>query len=634
MMRFVLPRHLRSPTAAFIHDLLVTLIAWLAAYWLRFNLETVPAPFLRTALEMLPAVIVVQGCVYWMFGLYRGVWRFASMPDLIRIAKAVAVGTASCALAVFLLTRMELVPRSVFPLYAMLLFVLLGGDRFIYRTLKDQRFGYVGGQRVLIAGCGQAAEQLVRELLAQRPREFLPVAYADDNPGKRGREIHGLRVAGALQDIPALVTALQIDIILIAIPSLSSAEMRHLVSICESTRIPFRTLPRVQDIVAGQVTTQTLRPVSIEDLLGREPVELSWHRMREQLAGKVVAVTGGGGSIGSELCRQLAGVGPRRLVVVDNSEFNLYRVTMELARSHPQLECVAMLTDVSDASAIDNAMQMHRPHFVFHAAAFKHVPLLEHQVCSAVGNNVFGTLNTARAAAMAGAEKFVLISTDKAVNPTSVMGATKRIAEQICQAMNGQSRTAFVTVRFGNVLDSAGSVVPLFRQQIAAGGPVTVTHPEVTRFFMTITEATQLIIEAATSGFNGDTFVLDMGDPIPIQYLAEQMIRLTLADRADEVRVVHVGLRPGEKLHEELFYATEARIKTDNSKLMLSRGRKVDSVSLLAAVNELKPALDMRDEDRLLRQLKRMVPEFVQPAAAIPAAPPLAPVVSLENARK
>ena len=619
---------LRNRSAAFGHDLLMIPLAWLAAFWLRFNLGSIPEPYFSQALAVLPVVVGVQGAVFWYFGLYRGVWRFASIPDLMRIVKAVVVGVALCAVAVFLLTRMAGIPRSVFPLHALLLVLLLGGPRLAYRWLKDQHLYYRDEKRVLIVGAGRAGELLVRDLLRDRSHGYHPVGFVDDDREKKGREIHGVRVLDYSKRIPEVVERLRIDLILIALPSANSAQMRRLVRLCERSGAAMRTLPRLQDLVSGRATVNALRAIAIEDLLGREPVELDWETIRAGVTGKRILVTGGGGSIGSELCRQIVRLAPSVLVVFERSEFNLYRIERELRTNFPNAHVVPVLADVCDEAAVARAMEIQRPDVVFHAAAYKHVPLLETRVREAVRNNILGTLTVARAAARAGVGAFVLISTDKAVNPANVMGASKRVAEMVCQALQRRhAETRFVTVRFGNVLDSAGSVVPLFRAQIARGGPVTVTDPEIKRYFMTIPEASQLILEAGVLGEGGAIFVLDMGEPIEIRYLAEQMIRLAGKTPGDDIEIQYVGLRPGEKLFEELFYGHERPLPTAHQKLLLAHYREHDWQEVEARVDEMRDACARYDEPRIDALLAALVPELSRDAGVADN------VIPLERAR-
>lgn len=626
-------RMLTNRALAIAHDLAMIPVAWLGAYWLRYNLGQIPADQLTLALKSLAVLLVVQAAAFHYYGLYRGVWRFASVPDLMRIAKSVLVGMAFSAVVIFLLTRMNGIPRSVFPLYGLLLVTLLGCSRLLVRCAKDHR-GFRGeGRRVLIVGAGKAGEMLVRDLLRSRDERYEPVGFVDDSTRKRGREIHGVRVLGGCDEMIDFARELRVDLIVLALPSASSRQMRRLVDLCERTGVPFRTLPPMDRLMSGQVTLNQLREVSIDDLLGREPVALDWQVIERGLKGKKVLVTGAGGSIGSELCRQIARLKPAHLILLDSSEFNLYSIEMELLRCFPDIKISRYLKDVADRAAIAQLFRTTRPNVVFHAAAYKHVPMLEDQVREAVRNNVLGTRCIAEIADQSGCEAFVMISTDKAVNPANVMGTSKRAAEIFCQNLNKRSQTCFVTVRFGNVLGSAGSVVPLFKQQIESGGPLTVTHREITRYFMTIPEACQLILRASVMGTGGEIFVLDMGEPIKIAYLAEQMIRLSGKVPGDDIDIVYTGLRPGEKLYEELFHAKEALQTTPHEKILLARHRDVDWQQLTELLDGMVIACNECNEDELRKLLGEMVPEWSgctkarRKSAGLPAANNRAPVI-------
>jgi FlaA1/EpsC-like NDP-sugar epimerase len=606
--RFSLER-LRRPAVIFIHDLIMVPVAWLASYWLRFSLGVVPREYLSRALEATPILVVIQAFAFYWFGMYRGVWRFASLPDLIRILKAVGTGAALSFGIFFLMYRMDEIPRSMVLLYPLLLLIFLSGPRFLYRWSKDHRLALSAGKRVLIIGAGQAGEMLVRDLLRKRGHEYFPVAFVDDKPRRHGQDLHGVPVVGYCDEIPEVVERLDIEIIMLAVPSARATQMRHLVALCEKSGVPFQTVPALDALMSGQVSINELREVSIEDILGRDPVSLDWEGIRQGLTGKSILVTGGGGSIGSELCRQIAALDPAGLVLMENSEYNLYALEMELAGRFPAVPLTPVLGDVRDAEKVEQVFLRLQPDVVFHAAAYKHVPLLEGQLREALHNNVLGTRNVALAADRHGCSEFVLISTDKAVNPTNVMGATKRVAEIFCQNLDGHSETRYITVRFGNVLGSAGSVVPLFRKQIREGGPVTVTHPDMERYFMTIPEAAQLILQAAVLGRGGEIFVLDMGEPVKIQYLAEQMIRLSGKQPHRDIAIVQSGLRPGEKLYEELFHEQEKLEHTGHSKILLARHREVDWNELVSALDDMEAACTAFDSSRLLELLTGLVPE-------------------------
>ncbi len=596
--------------AVFGHDMVMVGVAWSLALLVRydFRLPAIDWPHFTKFLVM---VLAVQSLVLWWSGLYRGLWRFASVRDLWNIIRGCIIGVLAIGAALFIHSRLEGVPRSVLVMYPIFLAFLLGAPRLMYRLWKDQRLGVLRdspSKRVLVLGAGRAGEMLVRDML--RDAEYLPIGFLDDHERLRGAKVHGVPVLGTIADLPTVAARRDVDMVVIAMPSASSAQMRRVVEVCEQTGLPFRTVPPLEDMVAGQLSARELREVSLDDLLGREPVSLDWQAINKGLTGKVILVSGGGGSIGAELCRQLAQLGPKALVVFERSEYNLYAIEMELRREFPELPMYARLGDVADAAAVDHVLGEFRPDVVFHAAAYKHVPLLQEQVREAARNNVLGTKVLAAAADRHGCESFVLISTDKAVNPTNVMGATKRVAEIFCQNLNLHSRTRFITVRFGNVLGSAGSVIPLFKKQIEAGGPVTVTHREITRYFMTIPEACQLITQSAVMGRGGEIFVLDMGQPVRIGYLAEQLIRLSGKVPGKDIDIVYTGLRPGEKLYEELFHEQESLAATSHEKILLARSREIDWDFMQAVLHDVEAASQAYEPERLLLCIRKLVPEL------------------------
>jgi FlaA1/EpsC-like NDP-sugar epimerase len=463
-------------------------------------------------------------------------------------------------------------------------------------------------KRVLIVGAGRAGEMLARDM--RRDGTYLPVGFLDDQPGLKGSKVHDLPVLGPIEKLSSVVHSHALDLVIIALPSANNAQMRRVVEICERAEVEFRTLPRLQDLAAGRPIMSELREVKIDDLLGRTPITLDWNRISNGLAGKTVLVSGGGGSIGSELCRQIARLRPAVLVLFENNEFNLFEIERELRAKYPALRLHAYLGDVRDRASVVRAFEQFQPEVVFHAAAYKHVPMLESQAREAVRNNVLGTRLMAQTADRFGCNAFVMISTDKAVNPANIMGATKRVAEIYCQTFAQRSRTRFITVRIGNVLGSAGSVIPIFQQQIKAGGPVTVTHRDITRYFMTIPEAAQLIMQAGVMGKGGEIFVLDMGEPIRIAYLAEQMIRLSGKTPGEDIEIVYTGLRPGEKLCEELFYAQEEYKSTGHDKILLAHSVEVDWTTLTANVRAIEEAVEQYNEGEVHRLLEQIVPEL------------------------
>ncbi|MFN7098612.1 MAG: polysaccharide biosynthesis protein, partial [Gammaproteobacteria bacterium] len=428
--------------------------------------------------------VLSQSIINYSLGIHRGSWRFCSMLDAVKIIKSAMIGLIAAVIVVLLISRIYIIPRSIPFIYSLLLIMFLGAPRFLYRILHEYTQTATIQKRVLVIGAGSSGEALVRDLHRNKSTGFFPVAFVDDSANKIGREIHTLKVYGDLSTIPVLCKQLNIALIIIAMPTASSQQMQRVVALCEAASLPFRIVPSITDLASGRVALDSLRSVSLEDLLGREEVKLDWQNIAACVQDKVVLVTGGAGSIGSELCRQIARFSPEKLLIVDNCEFNLYSLDMELAQKKG-LAYVPVLLDVTDRDGVRELMRKYRPHIVFHAAAYKHVPLLENQLRCAMSNNILGTQVLAEEAATSNVAKFVMVSTDKAVRPTNIMGATKRIAEIVCQNFNRISNTQFITVRFGNVLGSAGSVVPLFKKQLQQGGPITVTHPDVSRYFMT-----------------------------------------------------------------------------------------------------------------------------------------------------
>lgn len=598
--------------SALVHDLLWIPVALALAYWLRFNMEGIPPMFLRSLKVLIVIALPLQGLLFWHSGLYRGLWRFASIPDLVRIVKAACLGTVCIIVASAISIRMEGTPRSIFFLYPLLLTTGLTLSRISYRWYKDHRLDFRAklGRRTLIVGAGRAGEMLVRDL--QYREEYQPVAFVDDNQQLLNREIHGIPVASDIEGMEEVVRAMDVELVLIAIPSADKKLLQRIVARCDRAGVPYQTLPSVVEIAGGQVTVEKLRPVTVEDLLGREVIETDNKAVAAYLAGKVVLVTGGGGSIGSELCRQIAAQAPARLIVFENSEFNLYTIEYELRGGFPELVFDFVLGDIKDKDRVSWLFGHFRPQVVFHAAAYKHVPMLEANPAEGVLNNVVGTKQAADAADRFGAERFVLISTDKAVNPTNIMGTTKRIAELYCQNLNEHSGACFITTRFGNVLGSAGSVVPLFKKQIENGGPVTVTDPRISRYFMTIPESVSLILQAGSMGEGGEIFVLNMGEPVLIDDLARQMIQLSGLKVGEDIEIVYTGLRPGEKLHEELLHESEALQVTSHGKLFLANSRKVEWDYLLAQLEELRKSAVIRDLDTMVALMHEIVPEFRQ----------------------
>ena len=596
--------------AQIIYDLLIIAIAWWAAYLFRFNLFGIPEFDINKILLEIAILLPIQALINWLCGLFQVVWRYTSFVDIIQAIKAVVIGTAVSGLIFLLLFTKGyfFIPRSVLPLYAIFFLCLYSAPRLLYRWIHEQRWLNPGSnKRALVIGAGSAGESLIRDM--RRTHLYRPVGIVDDNPRRKGLLLHGIKVLGRLSDIPKLLKTQQIDLLIFAIPSASRELIQHTYQLAEQHHVPLRITPGLHDLVGGRVHLNELREIQIEDLLGREPVQEDQHDLTQVIDGHSVLVTGGGGSIGSELCRQIASLKPKELIILEHSEYALYRIERELQKAFPSLAITSQLGSVADEQFVDRVMSRHHPDLIFHAAAYKHVPMLEHQVNTAVKNNVLGSIIMANAAAKYKTDKFVLVSTDKAVNPANIMGMTKRIAEIYCQNLSQHSDTHFITTRFGNVLGSDGSVVPLFKKQIAAGGPVTVTDPNITRYFMTIPEAVHLILQAAAMGKGGEIFVLDMGQPIKIADLATQMIKLAGKLPGKDIKIEYTGLRPGEKLYEELFHDKEPLETTTHPKINLSQARSLPWEEVKQYTQEIEQAFTENHLEQLCKLLNQLVPE-------------------------
>lgn len=594
---------------AFAHDVVAASLAWPLAFWLRFNLD-IPATYQAAALQSLAWVVPLQTATFLVFRLYRGIWRYASVPDIRLIFYAVL--SSSLLIATTLtLAQISNIPRSVLILDPLLLLLFMAGSRIAYRTWKESRqtrLEQAKAKPVLILGAGSAALALLRELA--HSSEWKVVGMLDDNKARHHRQVHGINILGGIDEIERWAEKLHAKHAIVALPSTSHQVRRRAVELCNTAGLTVMTVPSFQDLMSGKVTVSQIRAVELEDLLGRDPVSLDLPGLKEWVAGQVTMVTGAGGSIGSEICRQLAELGPAKMVLMDHSEFALYQIEQEFREKCPALQIVCAVGDVKSSARLRQIMAAHRPAVLFHAAAYKHVPLMEEHNCwEAIRNNVFGTYVLATAAIDSAVQKMVLISTDKAVNPTSVMGATKRLAEQVCQCLQQRDKTRFISVRFGNVLGSAGSVVPKFRAQIARGGPVTVTHPEVRRFFMSIPEATQLVLQAGLMGKGGEIFILDMGELIKISTLARDLIRLS-GYSEEEIRIEYTGLRPGEKLYEELLVTGENSRPTSHPKLRMAISHAKTGDWLRELVSWISQDQTMDDESAK-RRLALWVPELV-----------------------
>ena len=601
----LIPRRL----VALAHDLVAVALCWYGAYWLRFNLS-LPEEYLRGAVRTLPLLFAVFAPAYWLMGLYRGIWRYASIMDLRRIIVAVFSGAVVVAAAVFML-QIQSVPRSVLVLHPILLILVMGGSRFAYRAWKDHAlYGRIdlNGEPVLVIGAGNAAERLLREL--DYSQDWKVVGLLEDGAGRAGREVRGRKILGAVADIAVWAEKLDVKRAIVAMPEASLAGRRRAMEAAMQAGLTVLTVPSLEDLLSGNVAVSQMRQVQLEDLLGRESVQLDDGGLLDWLGKHVVLVTGAGGSIGSELVRQIVRFQPRLLVLYELSEFAMYQIEQECLTNFPAITIACAVGDVKDVHRLDQIFVAYRPTVVFHAAAYKHVPLMEGENSwEAVRNNVMGSKRVAEVSQRYGVDEVILISTDKAVNPTNVMGATKRLAERVLRGLQKSDGTRFITVRFGNVLGSTGSVIPKFQEQIARGGPVTVTHPDIIRYFMLIPEAAQLVLQAGLMGQGGEIFVLEMGEPIRIADLARDMIRLT-GFTEDEIRIEFTGLRPGEKLYEELLTDSEHTLSTPHPKLRVAQAEAAPDndwlLKLESWLNEPAP----ETSNALKLRLKEFVPEY------------------------
>lgn len=568
--------------------------------------------------------------VFSSMRLYRGVWRYASMPDMLVIVRAVSLCMLSFAVVMFVVTRLEGLPRSVLFIQWMLLSFMLAGPRFLYRAWCDESFSLRDAMQerrkipVLLVGAGSQSEQFMRDLSRDRQSPFVVVGLIDDDVQQRGRTLHRVRIMGDSRALEHVFRKLENkgmrpQKIIVASDRTNSDSMRVLLETSEVLGVPMARLPRISELKTGPADRLEVRPIAVEDLLGRAQHALDRDSMRSLISGKRVLVTGAGGTIGGELTRQIAGFEPEELVLIDSSEFNLYHIDREIRERFPHITVLNLLCDVRDVRHVNQIFHSHNPQIVFHAAAIKHVPMAELNIEEAILTNVFGTRNIAESCYEHRVETMVMISTDKAVNPGNVMGASKRLAESFCQALGnmerGNGRTKFITVRFGNVLGSTGSVVPLFREQLKKGGPITVTHPDITRYFMTVREAVELVMQAAVLGLGYQDrqeciFVLDMGQPVKIYDLAVQMIKLAGLKPEDDIKITYTGLRPGEKMYEELFHSSESIVKTDHASISLASPRYTDMQALRASLDMLYSCCSDRKTDQALNMLRQLVPEF------------------------
>lgn len=613
-----LVRRYKLPLLVFSDVIAVTLSLCLAVFFLSDNDPAGLARFIESFWWSFPLLIAFRIGVFRNFGLYHWAWQYMSVREVLSLIKSIGLSSLLVTVGIVAISRKDF-PFSVLAIEAVLCFAIIGGARLLIRVWRERlnvSLHYGLQKKVLIVGAGDAGEMILREMLKLPQLMYRPVGFVDDNPVKKGTFIHHLPVLGLCDEIPEIVENNGVDEIIIALPSANHKQIRRIVNLCEQSGAKYKILPGIFELIDGTVHVNQIRNVEIEDLLGREPVNLDLKSISSYLSESKVLVTGAGGSIGSELCRQVAMFNPSQLIILGKGENSIFEIEMELRNKHPYLSLVSCIADIRDADRMGNIFKEYRPDVVFHAAAHKHVSLMENNADEAVLNNISGTKNIVECSERHEVKKFVMISTDKAVNPSNIMGATKRIAEMIVNAKALRAgRTKFVSVRFGNVLGSRGSVVPLFKKQIAARGPVTVTHPDATRYFMTIPEAVQLVIQAGAMASGGETYILDMGDPVKIVDLAKDLIKLSGLELGIDIDIKFIGLKPGEKLYEELLTAEEGKDATKHEKIFVALPDKLDVKGLMNDIGALeKLARDGKRED-IKHKLMQMIPTYKDTSA-------------------
>ena len=605
MRKYLLPMFLASL------DIISVILAAFISIYLRFDSDKIPANYLSMLISYLPLAVIIYLLSFYVFKLYGRIWRYASATELIAIVMAnIAASTVWYFISLYI---GAVLPRSLYVFTGLLLIFFIGGSRLSLRfysyVMNKPKYRQIQRKKnkVLIIGAGDAGAMLLREIERYHIANRQVVGFIDDDKNKTGKILLGVKVLGTRNELVKIASKKDIDEIIIAMPSVKGKEIKAIIDICKQTNCKLTILPGLYEIIEGKVSISQLRPVDVEDLLGRDPVKLDTTAVKEYLSGKIVLITGAGGSIGSEIVRQVAKMQPAKLLLLGKGENSIYEITQEMKIEYPQLKTVPIIADVRDKERINAIMDYFKPQVVFHAAAHKHVPLMEYQPAEAVRNNILGTKVVADEAAAHNVETFVMISTDKAVNPTSVMGCTKRVAEMYVQSMNKNSNTRFVAVRFGNVLGSRGSVIPLFKKQIAKGGPVTVTHADMKRYFMTIPEASQLVLQAGAMAKGGEVFVLDMGEPVRIYDLAKDLITLSglIPDKDIEIKIT--GLRPGEKLFEELLSAEDGTEKTTHRKIFTAKIKEIDKTELDKQIAEI---VEITDGDQVVAALQKIVPTY------------------------
>ena len=604
-------------TGLIFYDIISVIAASYIAFLIRyeFKIADIPDHFMTPVTRFLPLNIILTLVVFYLFKLYDSLWAYAGERELQNLVMACVLSGIVNAIGLqFFKSDIQPVPQSYYFLYTFLLITMIFVSRFSYRFLRSQKHraeNRNNSKAVMVIGAGEAGNAIVKEIITSNFSTMSIKCIIDDDVNKWGKYIQGIRVVGGRDKIVECADLYDIDEIFVAIPSVSRQEMKKILDICKNTNCKLRSLPGMYQLVNGEVNVSRLRDVEVEDLLGRDPIAVDLDSIAGYVSGKTVMVTGGGGSIGSELCRQIAGHKPKRLIIIDIYENNAYEIQQELKSRYPELDLVVLIASVRNTLRINNIFEEYKPDIVYHAAAHKHVPLMEDSPGEAIKNNVFGTFKTAMAAAMNGTKKFVMISTDKAVNPTNVMGASKRICEMIVQTFNKHYDTEFVAVRFGNVLGSNGSVIPLFKKQIAAGGPVTVTDPNIIRYFMTITEAVSLVLQAGAYAKGGEIFVLDMGEPVKILDLAENLIKLSGYKVGEDIKIEFTGLRPGEKLYEEMLMDEEGLQDTSNKMIHIGKPIEMDEMRFFSQLERLNVAA--REEEPNIKDLVKEIVETYHP---------------------
>ncbi len=598
-------------------DIIMLNIAYIFALWLRFDGQIQGNQFLYffgVYVDYWMEIILIKLVVFTYLRIYKNLYKYASITEVVNIT--FAVGVANALVITYLTFMRAALPRSVYIIVVMLDIMLIGGSRMGARVLlkvksvPTRREVQGSVKRVLVIGGGDAGAMIIRELKNHSNLRSKPIAIIDDNPQKEGTHINGVPIVGQREDIISVVRKRKIEEIIIAIPSAKRSTIKEIVNECKQVKVKIRIVPGMYELIGGTVSIQNIRDIDIKDVLGRDEVNLDTEAISEYLNGKKVMVTGGGGSIGSELSRQIASFGPSKLILLDIYENGVFAVQNELLKLHPKLNLTVKIASVRDRERILDIVKTVKPDVIFHAAAHKHVPLMEANPEAAIKNNVLGTLNIVQAADAASVQRFVMISTDKAVNPTNIMGASKRLCEMVVQSMDKVSQTEFVAVRFGNVLGSNGSVVPIFKKQVSEGGPVTVTHKEITRYFMTIPEASQLVLQAGSMAHGGEIFILDMGEPVKIVNLAEDVIRLSGYEPYEDIPIVFTGLRPGEKLYEELLMDEEGLTDTRHDKIHIGKPMEIDHESLVIKIRAFESKLMLMDDESIKKTMQEFVPTY------------------------